>query len=144
MPVGDDLLAPFYMGFQHYVDAIEWKPSVRVETIEMAVKQWIQYYLTFNGRITSLFQGYLFNKLGECGTAIVSSTIYTATILLICRIGLNSWKGIKMPCLVTFVFYLYVSVNTYRNIYTNVDFCVPVCNLHLFNPDLLSFDNRYI
>ena len=124
MPVGDDLLAPFYMGFQHYVDAIEWKPSVRVETIEMAVKQWIQYYLTFNGRITSLFQGYLFNKLGECGTAIVSSTIYTATILLICRIGLNSWKKVlKCPVwllLCSIYMYQLTPTGTYIQMWTFV------------------------
>lgn len=98
MPKGDDLLAPFYMGFMHYVDGYELNSLERTETIAQAINQFISYYLQFNGRLTMLFQGYLLNKVGWFGISLISSEVYVLTILLIGRIGLRSWEAVvKSP-----------------------------------------------
>ena len=94
MRFGDDVLFSFYMGFKHYLDGADWKPIEKVTTVGQALKQYIQYYLTFSGRIPYLFQGYLFNLLGERVVSIISALIYTGTILLVGRIGLKSWKAV--------------------------------------------------
>lgn len=94
MRIGDDVVCSFYMGFKHYIDGADWEPMEKVTTVGETLEQYIQYYLTFNGRIPYLFQGYLFNLLGERVISVISALIYTGTILLVGRIGLKSWKAV--------------------------------------------------
>lgn len=124
MRIGDDVLFPFYMGFRHYLDEVLWVPEGKVETLKQAFGQYGQYYLTFSGRVTSLLQGYLFNKLGEKLISVLSAMIYVGTILLVGRIGLKSWKNVmKSPAVLllsSLYMYQLTTTGTYISMWTFV------------------------
>lgn len=94
MRKGDDLLAPYYMSFLHYVDGADWKPVDRLWTVGQAIEQFAVYYLNFNGRTTTLFQGLLFSWGGHGIISAISALVYVSISLLTVRIGLKSWKKV--------------------------------------------------
>lgn len=124
MRIGDDILFPFHMGFRHYLDGEIWIPEEKVLTLRQAFEQYGQYYLTFSGRITALLQGYIFNKLGEGIISIISAVVYVSTILLVCRIGLKSWKNVvKSPAILllsSLYMYQLTPTGTYISMWTFV------------------------
>lgn len=108
MRIGDDLLNVFYMPFRHYLDEAIWVPEEKVLTLKQAFEQYGQYFLSFNGRITFLLQGCVFNRLGERIISISSAAIYVSTILLVCRIGLKSWKNVAKSPVILLLTSLYM------------------------------------
>ncbi len=110
MPKGDDLLAPFYMSHLHYVDESGWEPNERLITFGQAIRQFISYYMTFNGRIPVLFSGFIFGRFGQIVTAVISSLVYVSTILTVAKLGLQSWdKVVKAP-----IWLLFCSIYMYQ------------------------------
>lgn len=124
MRIGDDVLFPFNMGFKHYLDNSDWVANERVNTLEVAIKQYAEYYTNFSGRLPALFQGLLFNLLGERYISILSSFIYVGIIVMICLIGLERInKVIDTPAILllcTLYMYWLTPTGTYISMWTFV------------------------
>lgn len=131
MRIGDDTLTIFFMGFRNYLDGTSWEPVEKITTVKQAIEQYVQYYLTFNGRITFLLQGLLFNLWGEKIISICSAAIYVGTILAVSRIGLGSWENVTRVSIILLLCSLYMyqlsPTGTYISMWTFVcQYAVPV------------------